>query len=302
MRHEIIINNPDVEVRFYLSKDEGSYVTPHWHNSLEIVYVLKGKVTVNLPMGKKVTARDGELFLVNPREIHSVLSEKNEALVLQIPQKLYDHFVPSMRLRWFEVDMHPQGDREKTKLMRLKKIFEDMSIVYDIQPEGYLLKFNSLLYELLYTLIHYYSVKILPKDMEKNDKYLQRVNDIMQYVAEHYRENISVSNMADHFGYNPDYLSRFIKKYMNCTLTEYLYAVRLNHVRQDLLNTALPIGEIFEENGCTNYHLAMKLFRERWGCTPRELRKREDVSALTLGHETIPPTVPLYEYQEQQDS
>ena len=78
MRHEIVTSNPDVDVRFYLSKDEGSYVSPHWHNSLEIVYVIKGKVVLNLPRGVKVTASDGEFFMANPREIHSVFSEKKD--------------------------------------------------------------------------------------------------------------------------------------------------------------------------------------------------------------------------------
>ena len=80
MRHEIVTSNPDVDVRFYLSKDEGSYVSPHWHNSLEIVYVIKGKVVLNLPRGVKVTASDGEFFMANPREIHSVLAEKTRHL------------------------------------------------------------------------------------------------------------------------------------------------------------------------------------------------------------------------------
>ena len=92
-RHEMVISNPDVDVRFYLSKDEGSYVTPHWHDSLELVYVIKGCVTLNLPHGISQTAHSNEFFLANPREIHSVLSEKNEALVLQIPQKFYEKFL-----------------------------------------------------------------------------------------------------------------------------------------------------------------------------------------------------------------
>ena len=148
MRHEIVTSNPDVDVRFYLSKDEGSYVSPHWHNSLEIVYVIKGKVVLNLPRGVKVTASNGEFFMANPREIHSVLAEKNEALVLQIPQRFYDKYVPSMHLRRFFVEMHPGDEVERTKLERLKKIFTDMYVVYDVRPEGYLLRFNSLLYEL----------------------------------------------------------------------------------------------------------------------------------------------------------
>ena len=31
IRHEIVSSNPDIDVRFYLSEDSGSYVAPHWH-------------------------------------------------------------------------------------------------------------------------------------------------------------------------------------------------------------------------------------------------------------------------------
>lgn len=44
IRHEIVSSNPDIEVRFYLSEDNGSYVAPHWHNSLELVYMLEGSM------------------------------------------------------------------------------------------------------------------------------------------------------------------------------------------------------------------------------------------------------------------
>ena len=40
MRHEIVSVNPDIEARFYLSIDLGSYVPPHWHASLELVYMI----------------------------------------------------------------------------------------------------------------------------------------------------------------------------------------------------------------------------------------------------------------------
>lgn len=38
MRHEIVQRNP--EAHFFYSVDAGRYVTPHWHNSPEIVYML----------------------------------------------------------------------------------------------------------------------------------------------------------------------------------------------------------------------------------------------------------------------
>ena len=44
IRHEIVSSNPDIDVRFYLSEDSGSYVAPHWHNSLELVYMIEGSM------------------------------------------------------------------------------------------------------------------------------------------------------------------------------------------------------------------------------------------------------------------
>lgn len=273
-RHEIVTSNPDVEVRFYLSKDEGSYVSPHWHNSLEIVYVISGKVTLNLPQGVRRTACGGEFFLANPREIHSVLSEKNEALVLQIPQKFYEKYAPSMALRKFAVNMQPANEVERTRLEKLKKIFTDMYVVYDVRPEGYLLRFNSLLYELLFSLIHYHSEKIMQKDFERDSKYFSRLKEIMKYIDRYHAEPISIASIAKHFCYNPDYLARFFKRYMNCTVTDYIYSVRVACVHLDLVNTDLPIGEILETHGCTNHSLFMRYFRQQWGCTPKEHRKK----------------------------
>ncbi len=42
VHHEIVASNQDVDVRFYLSVDQGSYVAPHWHNSLDI-YLYAGR-------------------------------------------------------------------------------------------------------------------------------------------------------------------------------------------------------------------------------------------------------------------
>ena len=272
-RHEMVISNPDVDVRFYLSKDEGSYVTPHWHDSLELVYVIKGCVTLNLPHGISQTAHSNEFILANPREIHSVLSEKNEALVLQIPQKFYEKFLSPQSLYHFAVNMHPENTIEQTKLEKIKKTFLDLFITYDIRPEGYQLRFYSLLYDLLFTLVHSYSQKIQPSEYTHQTKMFHRMKDIMDYIDKNHRNAISTSTIANHFSYHPDYLARFFKKYMNCTITDYIYAIRIHYVEQDLIQTQLPIAQIFEVHGCSNHHLAMKYFKQQWGCTPSQYRK-----------------------------
>ncbi|MGN0593470.1 MAG: helix-turn-helix domain-containing protein [Ruminococcus sp.] len=273
IRHEIVSRNPDIEVRFYLSEDPGSYVTPHWHNSLELVYMIEGSMIIRYDNSRIQTLPAGEFSVVNPRVIHSVTAFQNRALVLQIPDTVLEKYIPEHHLIEFYVNMHPDTPVEITKLERLKKIFMDMYIVYDIRPDAYLLKFNSLLYDLLYTLVHSYSVKIPVKDMEKRKKSIGKVKEIMVYIEKNHSVKLTVEDIAEKFGYNPDYISRLFKKHIGLTMIQYLYEIRLSGIIRDLQETELHIHEIFERHGCTNYKYAMQLFKSRFGCTPKEKQK-----------------------------
>ncbi len=273
IRHEIVSSNPDIEVRFYLSEDEGSYVAPHWHNSLELVYMLEGSMTTQFENNVRQTIEAGEISVVNPRVIHSVTAQKNKALVLLIPSDLLEKYIPAHDFLEFHVDMHPDDQVNITRLERLKKIFTDMYIVYDIRPDEYLLKFNSLLYDLLYTLVHSYSVRLTDKDIIKRNRSINKVKDIMRYIENHHSEKIVMEDIAAHFGYNPDYLSRLFKKQLGITVMQYLYEIRLNKIVRDLGETDHIIGYIFDTHGCTNHKYTMQLFKERFKCTPKEKRR-----------------------------
>lgn len=273
IRHEIVSSNPDIEVRFYLSEDSGSYVAPHWHNSLELVYMIEGSMTTQFENNIRQTLHSGEFSIVNPRGIHSVTSQQNKALVLLIPSTVLEKYIPAYDLLEFHVDMYPDNPVEITRLERVKKIFMDMYIVYDVRPDAYLLKFNSLLYDLLYTLVHSYSVRLTDKAVHKRNRSINKVKDVMRYLESHHSEKLVMEEIAAHFGYNPDYLSRLFKKQLGLTVMQYLYEIRLHKVVRDLQETDHSIGTIFEDHGCTNYKYAMQLFKERYHCTPKEKRR-----------------------------
>jgi quercetin dioxygenase-like cupin family protein/AraC-like DNA-binding protein len=241
MRHEIVSENPDIEVRFYLSVDEGGYVAPHWHNSLEIVYMLEGSITVTFE-NRKVTVLPEEFIIINSRNVHGFTSRKNRALVLQIPSTVFEKYVRNIDLYHFNVDMMPIDEVEIRRLNKIKKIFHDMYEVYDIQPEGYLLKFNSLLYDMLFILIHSYSSKLALKQIKRNNKYLERLKEITTFLHNYHDEQITIQQLAEKFGYNQDYISRFFKKYIGLTVVDYLYEIRINYLYKDLIDTDLNIN------------------------------------------------------------
>lgn len=272
VRHEIVISNFDVDVRFYLSVDSGSYVPPHWHNSLEMVYMLEGSMVIQYSDNNKQTLHKGEFSLVNSRVIHSVTAFPNKALVLQIPAPFLEKYIPAYDLVEFHVNMKPDSQIETTRLERIKKIFMDMYIVYDIRPDGYLLRFNSLLYELVYTLVHSYSVRLIESEAARKNKPLNKIKEIMQYIELNHTRKLTATEIAGNFGYNPDYMARLFKKHLGMTPVNYLYEIRLIKIVDELQHTDISINDIFEKHGCTNYKHMVQLFKKRYGCTPRAKR------------------------------
>lgn len=62
---------------------------------------------------------------------------------------------------------------------------------------------------------------------------------------------------------------------MGMTFMEYVFAIRLEHVYYDIANTDYTIGSIADKHGfCHNYKLFVKKFKEQYGCSPGEVRKR----------------------------
>ncbi len=283
IHHEIVISNFYVDVRFYLSVDPGSYVPPHWHNSLEMVYMIEGNMVIQYEDGNKQNLPAGEFSIVNSHTIHSITAFPNKALLLQIPASFLEKYIPAYDLIEFHINMHPDNPAEITRLERLKKIFMDMYIIYDIRPDGYLLRFNSLLYDLIYTLVHSYSSRLIESEAARRNKPINQVKEIMRYIENNHNRKLTATEIAREFGYNPDYLACFFKKHIGMTPVNYLYEIRLAKIMHDLYKTDLPIHDIFEKHGCTNYKHIMKLFKKRYGCTPRAKRlEMQETPAYSL--------------------
>ena len=269
--HEIININSDLEVHFHVSIDNGKKLAPHWHSSIEIIYILEGMVDFFIG-SEKISLRKEELYVINSKVIHSAVSRKNKALVLQIPVSILEKYIPNYDLLYFNMKMNTLNKQELKRLQKIKDIFCEMYRIYKNKNGIYVLKFNSLLYDLLYLLIQYYSRYLLEEEIIKNNKSINKIKDIMLYINKNHSRNITVKDIAQVFNYNADYLSRFFRKHINMTIIQYLYEIRVNYIYKDLIKRDLPIGKIFERHGCLNYKVAMRYFKEKYGMTPKEVR------------------------------
>lgn len=93
--YELIPLNDKTNVRFFTSIDPGSYVAPHWHDAVEIVYLLEGELKVIVGNDSR-NLKAGQCAMVTPNQIHSTLcTSPNRAIVFQIPEAFMEKFIPN---------------------------------------------------------------------------------------------------------------------------------------------------------------------------------------------------------------
>ena len=272
-RHEFISPNEMMEVYLDFRIDTGSVVNKHFHNWIEIVYLIRGDLEFQ-DNNEVRQLKEGEFVVVNPMSIHSTKCLRgNTAILLQIPIAFLEKLVPDIRRYVFEIDYASEDARVQTKLREIGSTLQNLWIAYQFHVEGYQLRCYSLIFELIYILIHSFSYKADQKEIYRNQKNMQRIQFIMDYVAQHYTEAISIPEIAGEVGLNEIYFSRFFKKSMGVTFLEYLHTVRLEKIHVDLLNTDFSIQAIRERHGFYNEKVFRRMFKEMYGCSPKEVRK-----------------------------
>lgn len=265
-QHEIVADNSDVGVRVFLSDEPLGFKPLHWHTHIEIVLVLTGEVTFRYEQ-HDVTLHENEFIVIGSGILHSTTNLANQALVLQIPVYYLNQYWSNSELLRFDLwTNHSLHDKTYDKIVSM---LQQMTQIYLRKEAGYRLRFSSILMQVLYDLITNYAVTLTPDDLTEDD----RLKDVIMYIHEQYRTKISLSEVAEKFHYNPDYLSRIFKRRVGVTFVNYVYQVRLDAIYQDVLATNQVIKTIFIRHGASNTKLAMKMFKESYGQTPNQLRQ-----------------------------
>lgn len=272
-KHELVKSNGDISAYYHNILVPPLVVPKHWHSHLEIIYILEGKLEVEINNTIHLI-EENQLVVISPKDIHlTAHKESNKGILLQIPYTFLEDNITDIHNIRFECHPYIQNSENIPFIDEIKGLLKAFSDIYDNKSLGYKLKINSLIFDLLYILVNKFSI-ILPKiAVQKTVRYLDRLDLITQYVDKHYMECLSLDSISAQVGLNPEYFSRFFKKYMGITFVKYLNSVRLEHFYTELNNTDSSISDLIENNGFTNYKMFMKLFKDTYGLTPSEIRK-----------------------------
>lgn len=99
------------------------------------------------------------------------------------------------------------------------------------------------------------------------------VRKAIAYIEEHYREHISLQDIADAVYLNRTYLSTMFKRETGVGISDYLQQIRLEKAAAMLREGNESISAVVEAVGISDAAYFSKLFRSRYGMTPSEYRK-----------------------------
>lgn len=221
--HEIIEPIENLDVNFKLFEDRGSYVSNHWHNSLEIIYITSGDLQVNME-GATYNLKANDCIFINSGVIHSTRCVyENTSILLQIPLSFLNKYIPNCKDSYFDFKVNINDDNYEANLEKIKTILKDMKKVKITSPQAGNLRFTGLLFEFLFQLYTNFRIPMGNKNMESRSLDLSKFQPVFEYTKINYNTPISINEIAKVVHLQPEYFCRKFKQYTGQTYLEYLY-------------------------------------------------------------------------------
>ncbi|MEA5058748.1 MAG: response regulator [Candidatus Pelethousia sp.] len=99
------------------------------------------------------------------------------------------------------------------------------------------------------------------------------IGNARRYILEHYREPVTLEEIAGVAGFNPSYFSVLFKKECGETFLEYLSGVRIAKAKELLRGTDLSVADICTRVGYVDLKHFNRTFKKLASVTPTEFRK-----------------------------
>lgn len=142
------------------------------------------------------------------------------------------------------------------------KLFKEIDQCHDVN--NILNKINVLLNEIS---------DLMNQQIERKNSII--LEKVIQYVEEHYNEDITLSDIADKLHINYYYLSTYFKNQTSENLTTYINRIKIEKAQKLLRDSQDTIAEISKIVGFSDHNYFSKVFKKHVGMTPSMYRRKE---------------------------
>ena len=232
---------------------------------MEILLTLEGMVTYTIE-DKIYQVRKGEILIVPPDTLHSLtmgegssrylfLFESDAIMTMRDIKSMAMYFHKPFHLR----DGSDAHVRIRELLLRAREAYEKRELMWNTMCYSCILRVYA-------TLGQRYLSGIKPRtgdNMRNMDS--EVINAVMTYINNHYREELSLEDVAKFAGFSRYYFSRSFKRQTGYSFKDYLCQKRLQVAMDLLIRTNRSMRDVAIESGFGSVATFNRVFREKKG-------------------------------------
>lgn len=272
--HELVQHHPKLPAMIAVveAKDIDEYfrqdpfIPPHWHRSIEMTYI--EKATVELKIGNQESIIKDDFTFVNSGEVHSIralsYNPQSRCIIVLISYDFILNQYPDFAYLTF--DLHRHEDHQ-----HLKEIFEKIAYYYQSNDHYHYLDIIACLYMLLSELLRNYQV--IEHHIHKKYETQDKIKEVLNYIHNHYQEELTLEQMADIFHSSKEHFSRLFHQTIGIPFSHYLTNYRLYQSMNDLISSKMSIQDIARVHGFANVSSYIHCFKKTYQATPLQYRK-----------------------------
>lgn len=255
--------------------DPGFHVM-HWHDDFQFLFVAEGMISLKT-LQDELVIKSGEAVFINKDIVHCIESDA--------AAHYYNFLFPAGQLRFYpgcpaNEDLSLVLDGKSLPLCYLARdaewerqaldCLETLADYTRHKPEPYAFHILVQIFQLLLLLRKNAPLSPHPKQGDSN---AIRTEQVLQYMAAHYSEDITLDDLAKSAHCSKSACLRAFHLTMNTTPYTYLLEYRIEQAALLLHETLEPVGNIAATVGFHQVSLFGKYFKAKTGKTPKEYRE-----------------------------
>lgn len=270
----------------YITRLAADYpvVSMHWHEEAELTLITKGDCTYQIDF-VTYEAKKGDILFVPPLLLHSISRRTSDEFFSETyvfhMNFLGGNTADICSTRYLILLMNQEFSLpclitpEHPAYVSLRKIFRQITSLYNDAVIGYELALKSLFLQAIFLLLQYRTECTSPENRISSDKLKQ----VLDYIELHYAEAITISELAKLCYFSDYYFMRFFKKHMHMTCMEYINSLRLEKSVELFEKGASSILDVSLSVGFRNLSYFHRAFKKKYQMTPlsfiKELKKND---------------------------
>lgn len=255
----------------------------HWHDELEAFVVESGTVRVAVN-GAESTMKQGEGVFINAGALHGVWAAGEGPCRLRsivFHPRLVGGGVDSILWQKYLEPLRSDPCRPCVYFTNSQEWERDaLDAVQEawqacvLETEGFEFTVRERLSKLIFLLAKYCPA-MEKKPSEKILRDGERIKVMLQYIQEHYGEELTLAKIAQSAAVSENECLRCFRSMTGSSPIQYVKQVRIQKAAELLETTDQKISEIGVACGFQEMSYFARVFREVKGCTPKKYRRRD---------------------------